>query len=439
MTFEEDVERYYGFVRSHLEEIDAWRRTIERFPPMAIRAAVREILERFDQHNIDPETLDWGTVFEGLRDYPSVDAFIEDLERKGLIPSDIEERVDEYAAEMERYISEMLEEIRQVDPGAITRIAQEIRMMLGEEDRLAEMEREIGRLREEVKRERRMKEEYSRKLEDYEEEVRKLRDEIEKLRDRVKTEAEMAEKLRATFTAYLRGAGVKEEDIRKELEKIDLDVRILADEIVRGEITQERATKVVEDFAKDAVRRLKPPVIEVAPPAPPVEVVPEVPPRPPRVPVAEPEAIAERILREYPAELLTFGVGWVLENYRGELGFADRVGAERVTFWLIKTLREFGEERMRRATRGVEYLAAMLLYDQADRIVRGGIREGLRYEWGKLRAILMRDYTEVLVKYGDKDLQLIIMGYAYKLLGAPYAGMPEDIRRALRHFEMVES
>ncbi|MDI3502995.1 MAG: hypothetical protein PWR09_1121 [Archaeoglobi archaeon] len=50
----------------------------------------------------------------------------------------------------------------------------------------------------------------------------------------------------------------------------------------------------------------------------------------------------------------------------------------------------------------------------------------------------MRDYTEAFVKYGDRDLQLIIMGYAYKLLNVPYAGMPEDMRRALRYFEMRE-
>jgi len=29
------------------------------------------------------------------------------------------------------------------------------------------------------------------------------------------------------------------------------------------------------------------------------------------------------------------------------------------------------------------------------------------------------------------------LGYVYKLLGSPYAGMPEDIRKALRTFEKL--
>ena len=442
MTFEEDVERYYSFVREHLEEIGAWERVVRKFPPMAIRAAVREILERFDQHNIDPETLDWGTTFEGLIDYDSIEDFIEDLERKGWVPSDIEERIEEYTAEMERYISEMIGEIGEVDPSALRRISEQIRMILGEEDKLSKMESEINRLREAVRRERRKKEEYSRKLEQYEEEIRRLRDELERLKDTVKTEAEVAEKLKSVARAYLEGAGVSKEEIERILRTEEATILSLADEVVRGR-PQEEAVRVIEDVVKMYARPAVPAPPEIVPAPPPErprvrrprvrERVPE------RVPVATPEAVAERILREYPAELLTFGVGWVLENYRGELGFVDQIGREQVTFWLIKTLREFGEERMRKATRGTEYLAAMLLYDQADRIVRAGIREGMKYEWDKLRTILMQDYTEALVKYGDRDNQLIIMGYAYKLLGAPYAGMPEDIRRALRHFEMVES
>ncbi|MBC7115235.1 MAG: hypothetical protein H5T47_06415 [Archaeoglobi archaeon] len=151
---------------------------------------------------------------------------------------------------------------------------------------------------------------------------------------------------------------------------------------------------------------------------------------------ASSKAIAEKILREYSAELLTFGAGWVVENHRGELGIATEEPA--VIELLMKSLKKFGKEMMRRATRGVEYLAAMLLHDQADRIVRGGIRAGMTCEWSDLRAIIMRDFTEALVKYGGKDLQLIIMGYAYKLLEASYAEMPEDIRRALRYFENEE-
>ena len=436
MTFEEDVERYYSFVREHLEEIGAWERVVRKFPPMAIRAAVREILERFDQHNIDPETLDWGTTFEGLIDYDSIEDFIKDLERKGLIPSDIEERIKEYTSEMEHYISEMIGEIGEVDPSALRRISEQIRMILGEEDKLSKMESEINRLREAVRRERRKKEEYSRKLEQYEEEIRRLRDELERLKDTVKTEAEVAEKLKAVARAYLEGAGVSKEEIERILRTEEATILSLADEVVRGR-PQEEAVRVIEDVVKMYARPAVPAPPEVVPAPPPErprrERVPE------RVPVATPEAVAERILREYPAELLTFGVGWVLENYRGELGFVDDVGREQVTFWLIKTLREFGEERMRRATRGVEYLAAMLLYDQADRIVRAGIREGMKYEWDKLRAIIRQKYPDILTKYGGKDLQLIIMGYAYKLLGAPHVSMPEDIRKALRYFEMVES
>ncbi len=104
----ERVDRYYGYVESHLKDVGVWEDTIRKFPPKAIRAAVRRILEIIAEAEergeyVDPETLDWGSIFESLRDYDKVEDFIGALQTEGVIPVDTSEV---FLAEAEKVIEE---------------------------------------------------------------------------------------------------------------------------------------------------------------------------------------------------------------------------------------------------------------------------------------------------------------------------------------------
>ena len=264
------------------------------------------------------------------------------------------------------------------------------------------------------------------------------------------------EKLKAVFTAYLKGGGVSTDTIEKELKEEELIIESLAEAVASGRMSQSEAIRRLEEFLAPIIPAPELeieeeeeeeeegylPVVRPAIPRPPkrkpakrakrIRKVEEVTPE-----ILEPSAIAEKILREYPDELLAFGVRWVCENRRRELGFVDGANLEQVAWWLTKELRKKGDKIMARARRGVEYAAGMLLANQPDVIVRENIRQAMKREWNKIRTFVSVNYPDVLDKLGGKDLQLIILGYVYKLLGSPYAGMPEDIRKALRTFEKL--
>jgi len=244
------------------------------------------------------------------------------------------------------------------------------------------------------------------------------------------------EKLKVAYTSYLKGARISPETIEEEYEAAKHVIEAVAKDVASGRTPQSDAVERIEDLARGTVSRLKPSderkdkkERKKVPSKGGRKAPPEVAP-----PILEPVAIAEKILREYPDELLTFGVSWVCENYRRELGFVNQ-NLEQVTLWLIKMLREKGDRIIATAHRGTEYAAGMLLADQADRIVRDKIRVGMQYEWDKIRTFISIHYPEALEEIGGRDLQLIIMGYVYKLLDSPYVAMPEDIRKTLRKFE----
>jgi len=259
------------------------------------------------------------------------------------------------------------------------------------------------------------------------------------------------EKLKAVFTAYLKGGGVSTDTIEKELKEEELTIESLAEAVASGRMSQSEAIRRLEEFLAPIIpapeleieeEEEELPVVRPAIPRPPkrkpakrakrIRKVEEVTPE-----ILEPSAIAEKILREYPDELLAFGVRWVCENRRRELGFVDGANLEQVAWWLTKELRKKGDKIMASARRGVEYAAGMLLANQPDIIVRENIRRAMNREWDKIRTFVSVNYPDVLVKLGDKDVWLVTVGYVYKLLGSPYAGMPEDIRKALRTFEQV--
>jgi hypothetical protein len=90
----ERIEHYYNIVESHLRGLGVWEETVRKFPPQAIRAAVRRILQiiadAFEAgvSTMEPEELDWGSTFERLRDYDTVDDFVGALQTEGVIPVD---------------------------------------------------------------------------------------------------------------------------------------------------------------------------------------------------------------------------------------------------------------------------------------------------------------------------------------------------------------
>jgi len=90
-------ETYYDRVTRHFRETGVWERVIRRFPPKAIESAVKQIYERYVARNMDPEELDWATVFETLIDHETIDDFLSELEEKRLIPEADETPKDVYS------------------------------------------------------------------------------------------------------------------------------------------------------------------------------------------------------------------------------------------------------------------------------------------------------------------------------------------------------
>ena len=86
MVEEAEVERWYREVEECLRKKGLWEKVIRRFPPNALRTAVKEILERFEARGMDPHLLDWCTAFSNVLDYPSINAFIQHLEEAGEVP-----------------------------------------------------------------------------------------------------------------------------------------------------------------------------------------------------------------------------------------------------------------------------------------------------------------------------------------------------------------
>ena len=79
----ERIEHHYNAVISHLRAVGAYKKTLKKFPPRAIYAAVKRVLER---SGTDP--LDLAVEFEGLRDFDTVQDFLEDLEKRHMVSQD---------------------------------------------------------------------------------------------------------------------------------------------------------------------------------------------------------------------------------------------------------------------------------------------------------------------------------------------------------------
>lgn len=89
------VEHCYNVVCSHLRKVGSYKQTNRKFPPRALYAAVKQVLEHSPS-----EPLDIAVDFEGLRDYSTIQAFLESLaEQHTITKGYTDESLADYALE----------------------------------------------------------------------------------------------------------------------------------------------------------------------------------------------------------------------------------------------------------------------------------------------------------------------------------------------------
>ena len=152
---EEEVERFYDMVRKCLEERDLWTDTVMKFPPQAIRYAIKHVLVRFKESGTDPELWDWCTFFSELKDYPTVDAFIGYLTAKNYIPPSRSEEIDMMLSYLESEASKL--GYRLVDAETYAKTVGRYEVL---ERELREVKEKLRKISEEAKRYRKIVETY---------------------------------------------------------------------------------------------------------------------------------------------------------------------------------------------------------------------------------------------------------------------------------------
>jgi hypothetical protein len=95
----EKIDLKYQNVWVHLSKLGTWDRTVAKFPPATIRSAVRQILEREPS-----DSLDLSVEFEHLREYDTIESFIEWLETEKKIRRDFNKWA--YNSELQRLETE---------------------------------------------------------------------------------------------------------------------------------------------------------------------------------------------------------------------------------------------------------------------------------------------------------------------------------------------
>ena len=173
------VEYYFQIVEKGLKEEGIWGETVRRFPPSAIREAVRRIVERCIETYWPLENVDWRTVFEKLKDHGSVESFIKDLEEKREIPPSPEEEAREYAL---RELAEAAARLKQ-------RVLEE-----KEYEKLLSAHREVTSIRKKLHEVEKERDEWRKK---YEETAKKYVEETESLKREIESLKREIEKLKA--------------------------------------------------------------------------------------------------------------------------------------------------------------------------------------------------------------------------------------------------
>jgi len=435
---ERATEYYYKLVEEHLRRRGLWEETVKKFPPLAIRRAVEVILERMYEYDLDPELLDWGSLFEKLRDFKTVYGFIKALEERGEIPPSREEVIGASVEEIEKELAKLLELAKDVDVEILRRVRSRLAEELGEVEELAKLKREIEELREKIKTERRLKEEYAKKYEELERRLSELQRETIKLRGVTETKGMKRETPKEEYWKYfaekLRKEGLTPERYREEFEAEWPSLEGLPDESIR---------RALDILASEIVRREK----AVPPPAVPV-------PRPPvRPPTAVPrpywQVITDSKALSY---ILTFGVERFLEEEGGKYGLTlyDTPGLSRV---LLSHINRVAERLVSRPTNMRYYIAGRKMYEHSSRIARSGIYPSLKFMWSSIilqaRELYRasgynapEDVTFILtdkrkVRYsGGRAFVESVACLMYRALGVKDEDIPEDLRRAEKMIEI---
>jgi hypothetical protein len=98
---EKRINEVYESVKAHLDKVNSWNKTVYmRFQPKTLKDAIRKIFNRFyygENRVINADSFAWKEEFERLRDYDTVDDFLDDLTVEKKIPPDNEKRAEQWA------------------------------------------------------------------------------------------------------------------------------------------------------------------------------------------------------------------------------------------------------------------------------------------------------------------------------------------------------
>jgi hypothetical protein len=263
------VEYYYNVVKGHLERMKAWSRLIQKFPPQAVRAAVKGILERIEDARsrgieIEADDIDWGSLFEGMIDYDKVESFLKAYEDIGALPRKMETMIEEELDREEGWIVSAIHTLEE-RPELVDKYAVKLAKLMPTTRELAERLEKVADDRDEAVKDR---EKYKAETEKWKSEAEKLKSEIEELRRRLE-EAKPAITLEQLKRLEEMFRGI----IYRELGRVPRDAMSLftAEQKAIKSKPYEEAVKHVEELAKEVIRierekALPPP--KVLPPTP---------------------------------------------------------------------------------------------------------------------------------------------------------------------------
>ncbi|MEM1542742.1 MAG: hypothetical protein QXV82_08965 [Ignisphaera sp.] len=153
---DQTVERYYKVVEKCLIENNIYDRVIRRFPPMALRSAVREIVERFTKTENDVEQFDFCAFFADITEFETIADFIRYLDENRYIPPDPEKEISEAISQLEKSAAELgMRLVKEEEWARITgqyeKLMKEVERLRKErivlENRIKELEKMVDELR----------------------------------------------------------------------------------------------------------------------------------------------------------------------------------------------------------------------------------------------------------------------------------------------------
>jgi len=261
------VDYYYRIVERELKDAGLWEKTVAKFPPKAIRAAVKHILEALDSVGVldAADELDWGAMFEKLWEFKNIGSFIEHLRTEYPIPRKREvETVSKIKKEEERVrdiLDSLSYQVAYVEPEEVRRDLEKSIKAIEEvfERYLKSLESQRKRILRKAKYEQRiaMLEKQVEELKRYKEMAEKMIPKVKEAKPpppppkpkRVRWTRELERKLRDIFEAALIREGISP---RRYLPEFRLEL-----ETIRTLETEDEMIKAVEELAKEIIEREK--------------------------------------------------------------------------------------------------------------------------------------------------------------------------------------